>query len=33
MNNRSPFLFIGQTACNEDTMISLKESKDLPREE
>lgn len=30
---RESFIFTGQAACNEDTIISLKDSKDLPRDE
>lgn len=33
MNNESLFLFTGQSACREDTMVSLEESEDLSRDE
>lgn len=33
MNKRTVLFFPSQTACNEDTMTSLQESKDLPRDE
>lgn len=33
MNKRTVLFFTDQTACNEDTMISLQESEDLPRDQ
>lgn len=33
MNKRTVLFFPSQTACNEDAMISLQESKNLPRDE
>lgn len=33
MNNRILLIFTGQSACNEDTVICLEESKDLSRDE
>lgn len=33
MNKWTVLFFTDQTACNEDTMISLQESEDLPKDE
>lgn len=33
MNKKTVLFFTDQTACNEDTMIRLQESEDLPRDE